>query len=160
MKTVTLENGRKVQISDESHDALEKASRKRWKPEEDQQYWCINSWGVIIPPRWQNESGHFFRYQNRNVFPSEKEAQAALDRINKRNEILDRIEELNEGWEPDWSDFDQDKHWMTWDREDNQFFIAGNIISKSLPDRYYLKSESIGHQLIEEFEDDLKVLFV
>jgi len=160
MKTVTLENGRKVQISDESHDALEKASRERWKPEYGDGYWAIDSCGTIKLSGWGDSKCDNFRYQNSNVFPSEGDAQAALDRLNKRNEILDRIEELNEGWEPDWSDFDQDKHWMTWDREDNQFFIAGNIISKSLPDRYYLKSESIGHQLIEEFEDDLKVLFV
>src|SRR6056297_2906767 len=159
MKTVTLQNGRKVQISDESHDSLERASKKRWKPEYRESYWCINSMGEVVKSNWRGSTADNFRYQNRNVFPSEKEAQAALDRLKKHNEILDRIEELNEGWEPDWSDFEQSKHKIVWDREDNQFFVLARVINKSLPDRYYLEFRSIGEKLIDEFGYDLKVLF-
>jgi len=159
MKTVTLENGRKVQISDESHDALERASRERWKPEEDQKYWSINSWGEIIPPRWQNESGHFFRYQNHNVFPSKGDAKAALDRLNKRNEILDRIEELNEGWESDWESFERKYCIHNWE-DDTNFSIDHHISLRDHPSEYFFKSKEIGYQLIDEFGDDLKVLFV
>ena len=159
MKTVTLQNGRKVQISDESHDALERASKKRYKPEYRESYWCINSMGEVVKSNWRGSTADNFRYQNRNVFPSEGDAQAALDRLNKRNEILNRIEELNEGWEPDWGDFDQNRYRIGWNRRNNQFIVMLDYIFKRLPDRYYFKYESIGEKLIKEFGDDLKVLF-
>jgi hypothetical protein len=158
MKTVILQNGRKVQISDESHDALERASRKRYKPEEGDRYWRITSWGSVIQGRWWPNSDHLFRYQNRNVFPSKEEAQAALDRLNKRNEILDRIEELNEGWEPDWEDYES-KYFIEYLYSENWWDIDSFRGVRFLPNEYYFKSRAIGHQLIEEFGDALKVLF-
>src|SRR6056297_218173 len=159
MKTVTLENGNKVRISDESHDALEKASKKRCKPEYGGWYWVIDSCGSIKLSDWGDSKCDNFRYQNHNVFPSEGDAQAALDRLNKRNEILNRIEELNEGWEPDWESFERKYCIHNWE-DDTNFSIDHHISLRDHPSEYFFKSKEIGYQLLKDFGDDLKVLFV
>lgn len=160
MRTITLENGKKVKISNESYEALSKAAQgnKRWTPEKGERYRYLNSDGVIFSAVWRDDNTDNNRWQIGNVYSTPEEADEACNIMRNRQQILDRIAELNEGWEPNWGNMEEAWHLFI-------NYVTGEIdISLTRkyqihPDKYYFKSREIGYQLIEEFGVDLKYLF-
>lgn len=161
MRTITLENGKKVQISEESYNNLQKAVQDiRYKPEYGEEYYFIDNAGSIIINIWENDSTDNYRYQTRNVFKTKVEATEKFHIIKKKFEIINRIEELNEGWKPDWKHHNKDKFYIYYGAIDKTWNIDSVITLMKHPNEFYLKSREIGRQLIKEFGDDLKCLFI
>lgn len=102
MKTITLENNKKVEISDESYRELQKAVQtpKRWRAEKEEYYWCTSK-GKLNKYKDFRDSIDDSLYNQRDYFETEKEAQTHLDRLNAIARVSDAIDEANDGWEPD-----------------------------------------------------------
>jgi len=92
-----------------------------------------------------------------NYFLTREAAESYITKLLTTQEIKDRIAELNDGWESDWSNLNQKRYLVYLSRErlgtaclhDNQ------LVSSDL----HFKCPEIGAQLIEEFGNRLYVLF-
>ncbi len=159
MREITLENGKKVKISSQSYDELRKAAMEsRWKPMIGEKYYYLEDDGEIFLHDWRGDNDDNNRWKIGNVFSTSEEADEACNVMRKRQQILDRIAELNEGWEPDWEDMEHASHLFI-NHVTGQMDVSHTRRYQIHPDTYYFKSREIGEQLIEEFGDDLKYLF-
>lgn len=127
----------------------------RWKPGEDEEYWYVDDYGQTCEDRYSGEIRHLMG----NVFKTEEECQAWIDRQKAIVRVNDRIDELNDGWEPEWGDSSLYKWEICFDHEQTQFDVTriGNV-------QYgyavkLLKSKESGQQLLEECEADLKLIW-
>jgi hypothetical protein len=159
MRKITLENGQTINISEESYQNLQKGvQNKRWKPRKGEDYYFVEYLLIWGPNPWHGNVFDERQYKCRNVFETKDQAERKVVRLEKKYEILDRIEELNEGWWPDWKSY-QTKFLVSWDAHNNDPFVEKTIISKNMPDEFYLKNDELADQLIKKYGDDLVCLF-
>ena len=161
MKTITLEDGQQVKISDESYKAMaDSIQSKRWKPEEDEDYWHTDSTGVIYCQQWGDQEYDQHRYKTGNCYRTEKEAITALARINAladvREYILDNDLQVDN---VDWSDREQDKWIIYYDHDYSEFCGEINYIYQKLNELPWLKSEEAKDQVIQAKRKELLVIF-
>ena len=161
MKTITLEDGKEVKISDESYKAIaDSIQSKRWKPEEDEDYWHTDSTGAIYCEQWGNQEYDQYRYKTGNCYCTKEEVETALARIialaDVREYILDNNLQVDN---VDWSDGEQDK-WTIYHSHNSKQFISsvyGKIQNyNELPE---LKSEKATNQVIQAKRKELLVIF-
>jgi hypothetical protein len=152
MKTIIDKNtGKEITISDESYESLFLQKNKRWKPYHDDKYYFINRAGEASHTYMDGDPIDNYNYHTCNMFKTLEEAEEKLKAIEKKYDIINRIEELNDGWEPDWGN-DDSKYSLFID-------FSRAIHIKRMPDELYFKTTGIGYTLISEFGDDLKYLF-
>lgn len=65
-------------------------------------------------------------------------------------------EEHNEGWTPNWRDFDEYKYSVLCDCDEYKLFIKESWYENAFSKLPYFKSEEIAEQFIEEFEKEIK----
>lgn len=65
-------------------------------------------------------------------------------------------EEHNEGWTPNWDDFEEKQYHVVYDYEDKQFYVRYEHYSETFTKLPYLKSYNLAEQFIEEFGDEIK----
>ena len=72
-------------------------------------YFFINEEGVVGKSRWDNRNIDINRFLQGNIFKTKEEAKLE----SKRRDLLAKFREFrdvyNEGWKPDWTDFDEAK---------------------------------------------------
>lgn len=155
MKSIILE-GNTVQISDERFEALKKSliKEERWVPEIGDMYYFLNVNGTAVVIDWNNDKGDFFRLGQNNVFKTEEEAKAHAKKLHAISKIT------NYCWENVLA-----KKWV--ERENNYYIywylnnlvVENDLIRKTLIVLPYLKSEEACKEVIEKFEDELKLIF-
>jgi hypothetical protein len=159
MKTIIDKNtGKEITISDESYESLFPQKKKRWKPDLGKKYYFVSISGEAVDTYMDDDELDNFTYYTFNMFETKQEAEEKLEAIKKKYEIINRIEELNNGWEPDW-DIEVLKWSLYYENDIRKWSVSPAFFFKRMPDKYYFKSEKIGEQLISEFGDDLKYLF-
>ena len=88
---------------------------KRWKPEEDEAYFYVNSNGIVGRDRWNSE---FItdkkRYNSYNCFKTREQAEAEAEKILVRRQLEDIARRLNKGEKIDWSDENQYKWYIVY----------------------------------------------
>ncbi len=136
------------------HEATE-GKVKRWRANKDSSYWRVSNRGNVMPYYEFYDAFSDWGIQTRNYFKTKEEAEHELHRITTVNKIRDRIEELNDGWVADVTDV---KYYVVNTFTDG-ISVRGCNNFLSAPKWMYFKSEEIGKTLIEEFGDDLKLLF-
>ena len=116
MKTYTLNNTQVTkeelqriikenpELLEENTELLEEKNG-RWKPEDGDRYWLVNTLGTVNNSFWGNDKYDQWRYLQRNVFETEEEAQEHLDYLNALAVIRDDAGDF----EPDWDDDEQEK---------------------------------------------------
>ena len=161
MKTITLEDGKEVKISDESYKAIaDSIQSKRWKPEEDEDYWFVDE-GYILEANWDNDEFDQYCYKTGNCYRTEKEARTALARIIALADIREYI--LNNNLQVDnvdWSDRDQEKWIIYYDHDYSEFYGGEiNYIHQKLNELPWLKSEEAKDQVIQAKKKELLVIF-
>ena len=114
-------------------ERIKKAKNKRWRAEESEEYYCVNTTGKIKYFTENNDAVDGYYYKIRNYFKTREEAQRHLDNINTYYELMDLAEELNNGEEIDWKDNSQKKYILYFD-------TARENIEKG----YYNNSKDIG----------------
>ena len=162
MKTITLEDGKKVEISDESYKAIaDSIQSKRWKPEEDEDYWYVrDDDGDVGHSYWADDETDQYRYKTGNIYLTEEEAKTTLARIIALADIREYI--LNNNLQVDnvdWSDNKQEKWSIYYDHEDSEFCGEINCICKKLNELPWLKSEEAKDQVIQAKRKELLVIF-
>lgn len=79
---------------------------ERFKPENGQWYYFVNSFGVPCSVSWNNDRVDNLRYDAGNCFRMEEEAQAKIDRDKAIASGRAVVVDVPEGWElnPDWGE--------------------------------------------------------
>jgi hypothetical protein len=165
MKTYTINN---VTISEEELKNLikqnpelkeEKKSGKRWRAEESCLYYYIDIYGDVESITEYGDAIDNYRYNTGNYSQTKEQAEAHRDRLLAIQKVTDAINELNEGWTPDWSDSSEEKYYMSYSHNENWFdtyvyyFVQ---VSHLLP---FAKSKEILEQIIKDYEPELKIIF-
>ena len=68
----------------------------------------------------------------------------------------DWAEEQNEGWTPNWNDFEEKQYYVVYDYEDKQFYVRFEYYSEAFTKLPYFKSYNLAEQFIEEFGEEIK----
>ena len=161
MKTITLEDGKKVEISDESYKAIaDSIQSKRWKPEEDEIFWYVDDGGDVGHSYWADDETDQYRYKTGNIYRTKEEVRTALARINAlvdvREYILDNNLQVDN---VDWSDREQEKWSIYYDHEDSEFREEVDYTCQRTNELPWLKSEEAKDQVIQAKRKELLVIF-
>ena len=159
MPYITLENGQKVKISQESYDELKKAvGNKRWRAKFSEEYWYIHDNCSILSEAEYNYHLDNARWKSGNYYRTEEEAEKARD----RQLALMRLKDwalTNTPFEPDWKDLEQEKWNVYYDYNFDILSYNVSFHTKHQTELPYFKSMEDVRRFIEENEEDLKIVF-
>ena len=94
-----------------------------------------------------------------NVFKTAKEADKAYNKAVAVEKIKRRIIELQGDWKPDWKDPDVTKVFINYYHHSCVFEPEELYFAQSFKDFPYMKNKEIANTIIDEMEDELKLLF-
>lgn len=136
-----------------------KAEKKPYEvevPEDIDDYYFSDKYGEIYT--LDGFSTEFVRshYQRGLAFKTVEEA----EKYDKERMLLFKLhkwaEEHNEGWFPDWEDFDEEKCTVMYDNADEKLDIYETYFYRDFTKLPVFKSEEIAEQFIEEFGEEIK----
>lgn len=119
-------------------------------------YYYINIYGKVkSSDGWETVRQDLLEIGN--IFTSLDSAYDKLDKIKATEKVKKRIYELNDGWKPNWNDKDELKYYIC---SYNNKTITYAIVyyTKILDNCFYLKSQELVIQLINELEKELKIM--
>ena len=94
-----------------------------------------------------------------NTYGTEKEAQKAYSKAVAIEKIKRRILELQGDWKPDWTNAIAEKYYIQYDHYNKQFTPINWFSMQQDIVIPYTKSKDITLTIIEEMEDELKLIF-
>lgn len=162
--TVNMEN-----LSQEERTTLlslikkaNKANSKVWKPEENETYYYLYSYGKIEEDTWDNADEDRIRYAIGNCFKTRGEAEFATEKLKVIAELKRFSLEHNEG-EIDWSNRCQNKHFLYFNHDKNRTCISACTYSQYAQCIYYTSIEiaraaiqEIGEERIKKYYFEVK----
>lgn len=93
------------------------------------------------------------------AFETKTEAEQYLKKSMLHFKYKKWAEEYNEGWTPDWSNFNEIKRYITCKKEQGEFDVNFCRTFRHFLKLPYFKSEEIAEQFIEEFGEEIKEVF-
>ena len=150
MPTITLQDGQKVHISQESYDALAKAVQQpKELTYEDVAYslflnkksFYIGIGGVIFSRFFYSKTPYVTDTDNA---PTKNQ----IKQLFALNMLHNVAYYLNEGWEPDWSNIKEKKYWMARDAEKNTISTINNVSIHHVGGVYF-KSRELAERAIK-----------
>ena len=161
MKTITLEDGQQVKISDESYKAIaDSIQSKRWKPEEDETFWYVVDDGDVGHSYWADNKTDKYRYKTGNCYRTKEKAKPDLARIialaDVREYILDNDLQVDN---VDWSDRWQNKCSISYNHNTDEFCREFHWRYQKLNELPFLKSTEATNQVIQAKRKELLVIF-
>lgn len=126
-------------------------------PEDVKYYYYVDELGEINLVRDTfHETDYRGVYQRGLAFKTRAEA----EQFDKERILLFKLHkwacEHNEGWFPDWEDFDEEKCTVMYDNADEKLDIYETYFYRDFTKLPVFKSEKIADQFIEEFGDEIK----
>lgn len=94
-----------------------------------------------------------------NAYRTEKEAQEAYNKAVALEKIKRRLLELQGDWKPDWTNEIAEKYYIQYDHCNKQFIPINWFSMQQDTAIPYTKSKDIALTIIEEMEDELKLIF-
>ena len=158
MKTITLEWITYDLVIQENQLATNAVSYKRPRANKCEEYFYIDS-DIIEDCIENSDEEDNWHYNTWNYYLTEQQAQKALDKQLATVRVNDAIDELNEGWVGDWSDENDYKYSIIYDRKEHKFLASASYSLEFLWSIKDIKSEKIYQQIIKEHEEDLKLIF-
>jgi len=151
---------KKIEENEKNNKELREFIEQADKPEDGDRYWYVNSYGMVDNNYWISKAPHHdIRFQLGNVFKTQEECRAWIDRQKAIVRVNDRIDELNDGWVADWSDPNQTKHAIYYDQRLEGFYSYGWTRYEFPTILKYIVDVNKANQLIEECEADLKLIW-
>lgn len=154
--TLKLEDGKEISIelTEEQIEAIKPKKEYGRKCILWEKYWFNNNnWTIIWS--WNDDSAiDGCRFNMWNYYKTLEEAEFASNRQFAITEINDRIDELNEGWVPDWSNSQQRKCCICC--EDNLLGQAAVHSCNMQQILHYMKSKEIAEKIISEFKNNIE----
>lgn len=139
-----------------------KANSKVWKPEENETYYYLYSYGKIEEDTWDNADEDRIRYAIGNCFKTRGEAEFATEKLKVIAELKRFSLEHNEG-EIDWSNRCQNKHFLYFNHDKNRTCISACTYSQYAQCIYYTSIEiaraaiqEIGEERIKKYYFEVK----
>lgn len=134
-------------------EELNKPEEFKHFPSEGDKYYYYAPIGIICS---NNSSSDDLKV---NVYKTEEEAEEAYKKAIALEKVKRRLLELHGDWKPDWTDRDEKKFCIHYDHLDSWFkcdywytIQHGSIIP-------YMRSEEITLTIINEMEEELKLVF-
>jgi hypothetical protein len=163
MKTITL-GGEQYSLTEEQAKKIEevlnqKPKYKRWRAEEYNSYWYYDIGACLGTENFFSADDNYFA--TGNYFKTREESEVYGKKLILRQRYIDRVAELNEGWNWD-IEANPDKHFcIAYDYQNKQFYRAWSNASQLQPKEFLFKSEEIFTQLLEDFtEEELKLILL
>ena len=94
-----------------------------------------------------------------NSYKTKKEAEKAYNKAVALEKVKRRIIELQGDWKPNWTDDDEEKHFIQYDHYKRSFLPTFVYTTKQDTTILYMKREQIAKLIIYELEDELKLIF-
>lgn len=127
---------------------------------EGEVFWYVDLYGSTQQHRWDKSSWVDSCFYQGHIFHTEKEA--ILEAKKRRLMHLFRVfrDKCNDGWEPDWKDFKQDKYYLFYSSVENRIKVDCATFGDYFYNFGYFKNESDCEKAIELFGDEIEELFV
>ena len=137
-----------------------KAKKKSYEvevPEDIGNYYFVNECGAITLLKDVFFSVDYEKVYLRGLaFKTKEEA----EQFDKERILINRAKnwskKYNEGWIPNWKDFDEEKCTVMYDNKDAEFETYETYIYQDFTKLPVFKSEEIADQFIEEFGEEIK----
>ena len=130
-------------------------------PKDGTRYYVLNSFGEILVSNWKASDSDKKRLSKLSCFISKEKAQQYVEYTQAEMRILNRVAELNDGWEPTYTGVNNrtvdKKIYITYNSKGKNFEWLYVLWTICAP--FYLKTGELAQQLISEMEDDLKIYF-
>lgn len=101
------------EVNSPEFDEVKKGGR--WKPENNEHYYYIDSYGVICIDCWFDNFEDLFRFNIGNCFKTEQKAEEYKENLLTKQALKDLALELNNGVEIDRKDINQQKYCIYFD---------------------------------------------
>lgn len=141
MNTITL-NDKTYTLSDEVADRIkaeletQEAKPKRWRAAKEKTRWLLDDQGRTSLSYGHTTTIDQYRYDIGNYFQTRQEAEAYRDRLLAEQVIRDSSDFV-----PDWSDHNQDKHYVAFDYTINQLCTLSRFYTQQLALAFYRTRE-------------------
>lgn len=132
---------------------------KRWRAQEDKDYWYIDSIYEIYKEFDRNDDYDNARYEIGNYFRLKEEAEKVVEKIKIYTQLKDLALRLNQGRKVDWNSSVQAKWHIYYDHNDSLITTIGNHSYQDLGQIYCLDKNFLEIAKQEIGEDNLKKLF-
>ena len=147
------------ELGEEIERLKSKSTEKRWRADFAEDYFYIDDVGNILCDDDEDIGPDIFRYNNRNYFRTQAEAEKALNKIIIYNQLKDLAERLNDGETINWNDSNQRKWRICFDTSAKKLDYEYNLTYKCLAEIYCLDPDFLDRALDEIGEEDLMKLF-
>ena len=94
-----------------------------------------------------------------NTYKTREEAVKAYNKAIALEKVKRRILELQGDWKPDWKDENEKKYYIFYEHENRNFKPVYWVITQYNTSIYCMKDLKIAETIIEEMEDELKLIF-
>ena len=125
-------------------------------PEDIENYYYVDETGRIDSLCVYVEDAQKEVYKRGLAFETREE----VEQYDKERILLFKLhkwaEEHNEGWFPDWEDFDEEKCTVMYDNADKKLDIYETYFYRDFTKLPLFKTEEIAEQFIEEFGEEIK----
>ncbi len=124
----------------------------------DRYYYILYTSGTVHSAVWQGYNLDYHRYAIGNTYKYESDAikarnrQLAIVRVNRR------IDELNEGWTPDWSTSCSEKYYIIFDGSDGTLGTSVYNYTQFPTVVTVCKTSAVVSKVISEHESDLLLI--
>jgi len=131
-----------------------------WRAEKGKKYWCVKPCGASL----ENECNDVIdnhRYLTGNYYQTEEEAHQAYQAnfiIEAKGRLNLKMLELNNGWTPNWVDYEEWKFSPCYDYTSGVWRAYSWLRVRHLTD-YHFPSEEIAKQFTKEMELDLNLVY-
>ncbi|MBR6515852.1 MAG: hypothetical protein IKT40_03235 [Bacilli bacterium] len=151
-----LKNVEDVELTEEQEkqikDFLEIKNSKKWRPEENEEYYFVTQGGSIQQVDCNESNGDEFRILTNNCFKTKEEAKFRLEQIKVYNELKNFADENNDGI--CWTSFgEQIKYYMLYDYVDDKIKISTWTYMRDIG-QIYFSSKELAIQAIEKVGED------
>lgn len=150
------------QIKDLKIKLEEKAEKKPYEvevPEDLENYFYVDETGIIYKLSVYVASEQIKILNRGLAFKTKEEAEQFDKERILINKFKDWAKKYNEGWTPDWKDFNDVKYYLTYDNEEETFDVNWNMCYRQFTKLPYFKSEEIVKQFIDEFRGEIEEVF-
>lgn len=127
---------------------------KRWRAERGGGYFYLDSANVIQPYYDYGATDDDFRFNSRNYFRTEAEAEAKQELNEIEMELVQLIAEINDGWVADWEDKEETKYYLTIIRNTELHFAFAEVV-KFMPEKFYCKRRFLACEIDKIGEERL-----
>ena len=125
-------------------------------PEDIDDYYITDKYGEIYTLDGFSRDFVHSHYQRGLAFKTREEA----EQFDKERVLLFKLhkwaEEHNEGWTPNWNDYNEEKWTIMYHNECEEFEIYENYRYREFLKLPYFETEEIAEQFIKEFGDEIK----